>query len=107
MQKKKWTKEEDILLIKFYPKMGTDIVSKLPGRTVNAIKNRAQYLGILTRPEIIAWTEKELDILKKYYPLEGKKVISRLPGRTIKTIQVMAFRLNISKKKKSEVMQND
>lgn len=93
-----WTKEEDELLIKLYPSMGVAIVGKFHGmRSINAIKNRAQQLGIIHRQVMQGWSEEELDILRSYYPIEGKKIVERLPGRTLKTIQVTACRLGIKR----------
>lgn len=100
---KHWTKEEDQILIAHYPKEGTEIFKKLPGRTPNAIKNRAQNLGVIHRREMFGWTEEELNILKEYYPIEGKRVVSRLPGRTINTIQVTAHRLGVKRRNNKEV----
>lgn len=97
--KEAWTDAEIKILIDYYPSDGTNITVKLPNRTVNAIKNKAQQLGILTRKPITSWTAEEIEILKQYYPIEGKHVVSRLPGRTISTIQVYAFRLGIKKVK--------
>lgn len=93
-----WTKEEDEILIKYYPKEGIAVVNKLNNRTVNAIKNRAQALGVIYRQEMFGWTEDELDILKEFYPKEGKKIMARLPGRTLKTIQVTASRMGIKRR---------
>lgn len=99
--KKPWTKEEDEILIHSYPLDGPSIVSKLKDRTINAIKNRAQALGLIYRKEMFGWTEEELSILREYYPIEGKQILTRLPGRTLKTIQVTAYRLGIKKNKSS------
>lgn len=92
-----WTKEEDEILINYYPKEGTGVIKRLKDRTINAIKNRAQALGIIYRYEMINWTAEELEILKIYYPTEGKKVAIRLPRRTVKTIQATALRLGIKR----------
>lgn len=99
---KHWTKDEDQILINHYPIEGTEVIKKLPGRTANAIKNRAQSLGIIHRREMFGWTEEELNILKQYYPIEGKRVVSRLPGRTLKTIQVTACRLGVKRRMEKE-----
>lgn len=96
--KRRWTKEEDTILIKYYSKEGPDVIERLSGRTTNAIKNRAQQLGLIYRQEMFQWTEEELSILRQYYPIEGKRIIARLPGRTLKTIQVTAFRHNIKRR---------
>lgn len=95
--KKPWTKEEDVILISYYKKEGINVINRLSGRTANAVKNRAQSLGLIHRQEMFGWTEEELNILKTYYPIEGKRVLSRLPGRTVKTIQITAHRNGIKR----------
>lgn len=95
-----WTKIEDEILINYYHKEGTAIIARLPNRTVNAIKNRAQALGLICRKEMFGWTDAELAILYEYYPKEGKQIVDRLPGRTLKTIQVTAHRLGIKRHRK-------
>ena len=105
--KQPWTKEEDEILIYNYPLEGPSIVSKLKNRTVNAIKNRAQTLGIIYRKEMFGWSPEELNILKEYYPIEGKKILERLPGRTLKTIQVTAHRLGIKRQYPKGDVDND
>lgn len=97
MTRKKWTKEEDEILVKYYSVEGTEVVNRLSDRTVNAIKNRAQALGLIHRQEMFGWTAEELEILRKYYPSEGKRVANRLPGRTVRTIQIMAFREGVKR----------
>lgn len=94
-----WTKEEDEILIKYYAKEGTLVVNRLSGRTINAVKNRAQLLGLIHRQALNTWTDAELKILYEYYPTEGKQVINRLPGRTLKTIQATASRLGIKRQR--------
>ena len=98
MIKKQWTKEEDEILVNNYTRLGpTDCAALLEGRTVIAIKNRAQSLGLIFRKEMFGWTDEEMDILRKYYPIEGKRVAARLPNRTISTIQVTAHRAGIKR----------
>lgn len=38
-----WTEDEDNILQEYYPKEGGLVCHRLPGRTRNACKNRAQY----------------------------------------------------------------
>ena len=95
-----WTKEEDEILATYYAKEGTQTANRLQGRTLNAVKNRAQALGLTYRKTLATWTTEELKILKEYYPIEGKQIAERLPGRTLKTIQVTAYRLGIKRRNK-------
>ena len=93
-----YEKVEDEILVNNYTRLGpTDCAALLEGRTVVAIKNRAQSLGLIFRKEMFGWTDEEMDILRKYYPIEGKRVAARLPNRTISTIQVTAHRAGIKR----------
>ena len=41
-----WTEEEDDILRKYYPTMGSKVVDMLPGRTVGSLPDRVARLGI-------------------------------------------------------------
>ena len=43
---KKWTKEEDRILEKFYPTMGTKIIRHFEGRTIDSVEHRARRLHV-------------------------------------------------------------
>jgi uncharacterized protein YprB with RNaseH-like and TPR domain len=45
-----WTKEEDKILAKHYPKIGTKVKMFLPNRTLDAIDHRVRRLGIKYEP---------------------------------------------------------
>lgn len=66
----------------------------LPGRSVDAICNMAEKMGVLSGR---FWQDDELDILRKYYPAEGTLIIARLPGRNAVSVRIMAKRLNLKK----------
>lgn len=90
-----WTKAEDSIIIEFYKDKTVNILEKLPGRSKEAINQRAQVLGI--SDEYIPWTEEELNLIRTYYPTMGKKMMSMLPNRSLKNIQVTAFRLGVKR----------
>lgn len=83
-----WTEDEDNIL-QYYPKEGGLVCHRLPGRTRNACKNRAQYIRLQRQEEhkFSRWTEEEDAILKEYYPTERETVHLRLPGRTASACQ--------------------
>ena len=95
----KWTDAEDNIMKEYYPKIGVMVVDILPARTTNAIKNRANYLGLIYKETYNSWTQEEVDILRAYYPIEGKKCSSRIPNHSIRSVQAMAIKLNIKKAK--------
>lgn len=62
-----WTEDEDNILQEYYPKEGGLVCHRLPGRTRNACKNRAQYIRLQRQEEhkFSRWTEEEDAILRK------------------------------------------
>ena len=70
---------------------------RLPGRTRNACKNRAQYIRLQRQEEhkFSRWTEEEDAILKEYYPTERETVHLRLPGRTASACQRRAVGMKL------------
>ena len=92
-----WTEDEDNILQEYYPKEGGLVCHRLPGRTRNACKNRAQYIRLQRQEEhkFSRWTEEEDAILKEYYPTEGETVHLRLPGRTASACQRRAVGMKL------------
>jgi hypothetical protein len=88
---KKWSKEEDEVIKKFYPKIrfGRDatwqkVLAKLPGRTRVSCRARARKLSAATRPH---WTEAEDVALEKLWADTSTRAIMKaIPGRTWKAI---------------------
>ena len=93
-----WTEDEDIIIKNDYSSIGRDITEKLPGRTWDAVKKRARFIGVKCWDSAVRWTEDEDLILKKYYMSEGKDVAERLPGRTVPAIKNRAVKLNLTEK---------
>lgn len=92
-----WTEDEDNILQEYYPKEGGLVCHRLPGRTRNACKNRAQYIRLQRQEEhkFSRWTEEEDAILKEYYPTERETVHLRLPGRTASACQRRAVGMKL------------
>lgn len=67
-----WNQEDDEILIKYYPSMGSNIKSMLSKeRTVTAIQARATILGV----EFIGWVDSDIKILKEKYNKYGAKAM--------------------------------
>jgi len=63
MERRRWTKEEDITLTDLYnSNTPRSIISRILGKGVSAIKSRAMILG-LSRNNILYWTEDEINLL--------------------------------------------
>lgn len=97
---KKWTTEEDSIVLEHYHEYGSDAEAwgnVLPGRTVQAVQTRAGKLGA-KRP-VEKWTEDELEIIRKYYvQLSGNPEAweALLPGRPAASIRSKASQLGLS-----------
>jgi superfamily II DNA or RNA helicase len=92
-----WSKEEDDVLIKYYPIEYEDVYKRLTGRTREACRHRAVRLGIHIN-RLNEWTNEEDEILKKYYPEEGMSVYKRFKDRSKTACSQRAKLLGIKKK---------
>ncbi len=99
-----WTEGEDDIIRKHYATESSDIVRMLPGRTWEAIKKRAHFIGVKSGfcGPVMKWTEDEELILRSFYPVEGKNVAERLPGRTVPAIKKRAMMLGITHKSRKK-----
>ena len=89
----KWTNGEKDIIKKFYPIMGSEIVSMLPGRDKKSIRSMAYSMGIKYIND--KWTTEEDEIIRKHYPSMGSKVSELLPKRNPSTIRIRAIQLNV------------
>ena len=95
-----WLPEEDNILKQYFNEEKKNIVSRLPGRSWNAIYQRAKNLGLVQKN---GWSRKEDNILRKFYAKEGAGVAPRLfkenggINRSATAIQVRASQLGLKK----------
>lgn len=92
---KKWTKEEDEILINYYISHGMEFcLDNLPDRTRMMCHNRIKYLGLSSGKN--KWTNEEIELLKNIYPKFGiLKCVEMIPSHTGKAIKTMARRLKL------------
>lgn len=91
-----WKKNEDHILLKYYPEEGKNVAKRLPRRSEQACAIRANSLGITFHGnDRRFWTEEEIEILETYYTKEGKRVSERLPGRSVNACQNKAHKMNL------------
>ena len=85
-----WTREEDQLIRKWYPKKGSPYLETLLDRTRSAIQARAEKLGVpgTIRP----WTNKEEVFLKHNY---GKRTATEIAKRLGRSEQSVRGKLHI------------
>lgn len=106
--RKKWSKEEDAILLKNYKISSNENLSIiLTGRTISSIINRKNQLYISKK-----WTKEEDEIIKKYFhDTPAYTLVKLLNGRTYKSILSRAFILNVKSKdrtkRKHRYKQND
>lgn len=91
-----WLPEEDEILKQYFKDEKKNIVNRLPGRTWDAIYQRAKNIGLVPSA---AWTRKEENIIRKYYPIEGEGVVARLKNRTEDAVKSRASQLGVKKDK--------
>ena len=93
-----WLPNEDEILKQYFKDEKKDIVKRLPGRTWDAIYQRAKNLGLVSS---VAWTRKQDNVIIKYYPIEGEGVIGRkeLSHRTEDAVKTRASQLGVKKDK--------
>ena len=91
-----WLPEEDEILKQYFKDEKKDVVKRLPGRTWDAIYQRAKNIGLVPSA---AWTRKEENIIRKYYPIEGEGVVARLKNRTEDAVKSRASQLGVKKDK--------
>lgn len=91
-----WTKEEEDVLIKYYPIEGVDVFKRLSNRTKDQCLTKAHNLGLKSNKKNSDWSEEEKNILLKFYQLEGSKVSCRLSNRSPQSCTVMAHKLGLN-----------
>lgn len=67
MASKKWTEEDDAVVMKFYPVMEAKEVGKMIGRTASAVTHRAFKIGAKkTREYLEAKKEKQVERMRNW-----------------------------------------
>lgn len=83
MNGRAWTPDEDAVIRKGYARRNAlrDILARLPGRSLEAMKQRAKKLGCVLRPH---WTPREDQILRMEWGVifSRRTLREKLPGRS-------------------------
>ncbi len=96
--KRRWSPDDDALLIKLAPHMTDRALGKLLRRSVSALKDRR--LRVLGIPRYVPphWTAQEIRVLKAAYPFMHHSALSRLlPSRPSQAIKRKALDLLLRK----------
>ncbi|EEQ09136.1 hypothetical protein ymoll0001_31990 [Yersinia mollaretii ATCC 43969] len=94
-----WQENEVHILMRFYPKMGTKVVLKLPRRSVESIKIKASQLGLkytklkVRETPVQSWSDDEWHLLEKNLHLFPSEMTMLFPNRTKLAIEKAKERL--------------
>lgn len=93
---KRWTRHEDRAIKHLYPYgKRVELRQKCPGRTWEAIRSRAQVLGVR---QFVPWNPQEDVIIRLYYANYSRmKLQTLLPGRSWAAIRARANRLEVER----------
>lgn len=87
-----WTEEEDAILTTYYKSEGEQAFSRLPNRSIRAIRTRVLRLNLQKR---FAWSEEEDDIIRSIYPKSVNDCSAKLSNRSRTSIIARAYRLGV------------
>lgn len=73
--RKSWTEKEDKYVIKNYITKSKESIARKLKRTPNAIKRRANLLGVRKQELPDFWNDKEIQLLKELFPEATKQKI--------------------------------
>lgn len=91
----KWTRADDILLAKSYPRVGQVKILKIfPHRTIEDIKIRSRLLGCVKKSY---WTQKETKIVIDNFESRGAKYVSEKTGRSEDSVYWKAYSLGLKR----------
>lgn len=92
-----WTDEELAILRARYRTGGAKACAKLlPGRTVVAIRARAEKIGLgRHQAERVLWTEGESRLLEEAFPADGIACLAKFPERTKNSVLGRAYRMGL------------
>lgn len=96
--KRTWTDENIELLKENYVNMDTNVLAQLLGKSRQAVRDKANSLGI-KRGRSKTWTQEENEYMRKHYPTTPIKECVDYLNRSEKSIYMQAKLLGIKKDK--------
>lgn len=90
-----WTEAEEGYLRKHHATMTTKAMAAALGRSVSAVKTRANLLGLRSKHR--PWTAAELGRLRLLWPVEGRACAPQFPGRSPDSVSEVARRLRLGR----------
>lgn len=93
MTNPKWTKEADELLAQEWPKHFSKCAHLFPGRTIKAVRQRAQVIGATC----FMWTPEEKRLLSELWPSMGSNCVAAFPTRTKSAVRDKAQEMGLKR----------
>lgn len=90
-----WTAAEETYLRQHHATMTTKAMAAALGRSVSAVKTRANLLGLRSKHR--PWTPDELAWLRTAWPDLGSGCTGQFPGRSRTAVAEMARRLGLTR----------
>ena len=94
-----WSKRDDGLLKKLFYDNTAREISKRIGRSILAVRARANVLGLRKLEYGPVWSKKELNLLRKLYPTKTAEEIAERLGRPLQATRARIFRVGLSKRR--------
>jgi len=96
---KPWSDDEIELLKKLYAEEPTEKLAKQLGRSLPAVKRRANMLGLKTKSYLQKlWKPEDIALLKELYPECPFDEIAKRLGRTVNAVKQRAHSLGFKRK---------
>lgn len=90
-----WTEEEDAIVREFFEKEGLPtIMVRLPGRTPNSVRLRANGQGRYTRPRAF-YSEQDEQFIRDNYRTKGWRFVAKSLGRTKDSVIAKASNMGV------------
>lgn len=90
-----WTAADEAYLRQHHATMTSKALAQTLGRSVSAIKTRANILGLRSKHR--PWTADELGRLCLLWPVEGRACAAQFPGRSPDSVAEVARRLRLGR----------
>ena len=96
---RKWTAKEVALLKKLYAEEPTEELAKQLGRSLPAVKRRANMLGLKRKSYLQKlWKPEDIALLKELYPEGPFGEIAQRLGRPVASVKAQAYLLGLKRK---------
>lgn len=95
-----WTAADEYYLRTRHATMTTKAMAAALGRSVSAVKTRANLMGLRSKHR--PWTPDELSYLRTAWPSIGSACAGQFPGRSRTAVAEMARRLGLTRPRSME-----